>query len=139
LLSLVLIATVTATWAWRRSHPSNPNGPAGAPFMTQSAHGLTVTLFEDGGLKLAANTVTVEFRDATSGALTDAGRVRFELGLEMAGLVMHVSSAVAPIPGAPGRYRTTVKPDLAGYWVGTITYDGPHGKGAFTFPAKVSP
>ncbi|MCI0747614.1 MAG: FixH family protein [Verrucomicrobia subdivision 3 bacterium] len=113
-------------------------GPiSGTPFATQSVNDLTVTFIHPKGqLVFARNDFLIEFRDA-NGELVDVGTVRFALDMSMPGMVMHNSAAVKPT-GAPGQYRASIRPEMAGGWVAKLEYHGPRGKGEVTFPVTVA-
>ena len=38
--------------------------------------------------------------------------------------------------GAPGVYRGSVDIEMAGEWQAQVTYEGPAGKGSFSFPVN---
>ena len=82
--------------------------------------------------------VLIEFRDTASGDLVDVGTVKFDLDMNMAGMVMHAGSAITPT-GTPGQYRAKVTPDMAGGWTATLRYDGPRGQGNVSFSVNVKP
>jgi Cu(I)/Ag(I) efflux system membrane protein CusA/SilA len=123
---------------WTNSPGDSSMNMAGAPFATRTVNGLTVNFYHpQGGLRFAENKVTIEFRDA-SGAPVDAGTVRFDLDMNMQNMVMHSGSTITPA-GAPGRYRATIKPDMAGDWTAQLHYDGSRGQGSVSFTVNVAP
>ncbi len=141
--SLVIVAGAAGgfyLWQQSRGAASALTADAlGAPFATRSANGLTVNFYHaDGGLKFADNEVIIEFRDAASGEAVDVGTVKFELDMNMPGMVMHSGSTITPAD-APGRYRAKIKPDMAGDWKAQLSYDGPRGTGSFSFAVNVKP
>ncbi len=78
----------------------------------------------------------IEFRDSTSGELVDVGTVKFDLDMNMSGMVMHSGATIAPT-GTPGQYRAQVKPDMGGDWMATLHYAGSHGEGSTSFSVNV--
>jgi hypothetical protein len=141
-IALVVIMGVAAGGyiLWQRQRIDSSALSAGAlrtPFATRTANGLTVNFYHpEGGLKLAMNEVAIEFRDA-GGGLVDVGTVKFDLDMNMPGMVMHSGSTITP-EGMPGRYRAEIKPDMAGDWTAQLHYDGPRGSGQFSFTVNVA-
>jgi len=110
----------------------------GAPFATRTVNGLTVNFYHpEGGLKFAMNEVVIEFRDAARNVPVDVGTVKFDLDMNMPGMVMHSGSTITPA-GEPGRYRAKIKPDMAGDWTAQLHYDGPRGQGSVSFTVNVA-
>jgi hypothetical protein len=73
---------------------------------------LTVNLIHSKGhLENKMNEILIEFRDTASGELVDVGTVKFDLDMNMPGMVMHNGSTIEPT-GTPGQYRAKVKPDI---------------------------
>ena len=141
---LLLIAVAAASsgyvlWQHARGPAAAMAGSElGAPFATRSASGLTINFYHSGGgLKLANNTVLIEFRDAASGAPADVGTVKFALDMNMPGMVMHSGSTITP-GGGIGRYQARIKPDMAGDWTAKLDYDGPRGQGSVSFTVNVA-
>jgi Cu(I)/Ag(I) efflux system membrane protein CusA/SilA len=136
--SLIAAALIAGGYfAWQnfgdRLHPAAAS--AGAPFATQQVSGLTITLSTAGGhLAPRDNQVTIEFRNA-AGGLVDAGTVKLEVDMNMPGMVMHSGGAAER--AEPGRYRTNIKPDMAGDWMAKLVFDGPAGKGETGFAVTV--
>ena len=142
--ALLLIAlAVGGFFAWEKFGHDGGSGGAisGAPFATQKVNDLTVNFIHPKGeLRHADNEVLIEFRDNASGDLVDVGTVKFELDMNMAGMVMHAGSDIKPTgTGTPGQYRAKVTPDMAGGWTATLRYDGPRGKGNVSFSVNVKP
>ena len=128
-------------FAWQKFGHGGGSGGAitGQPFVTQRVNDLTANLIHPkGALENAMNEILIEFRDPTTGDLVDVGTVKFDLDMNMAGMVMHSGSTIEPT-GTPGRYRAKVKPDMAGDWMATLRYDGPRGKGNVSFAVNVKP
>jgi hypothetical protein len=125
-------------WENRAGTPSSGAAATGRPFAAQTVNGLTVNLYaKSGGLRFAENEITIEFRDAANNEPVDVGSVKFDLDMNMPGMVMHSASTITPT-GEPGRYRAKIKPDMAGDWVAKLTYDGPRGQGSASFTVNVA-
>ena len=75
---------------------------------------------------------------ATSAGATRAGTVKFDLDMNMPGMLMHSAGAITPT-GEPGRYHAKIKPAMAGDWVAKLNYEGPRGQGAVSFSVNVVP
>ena len=143
MISLVILAGAAGGYYyWQQSHGSPRTMTAdalGTPFATRSANGLTVNFYHaEGGLKFAANEVTIEFRDAASGEAVDVGTIKLDLDMNMPNMVMHSGSSITPA-GSPGRYLAKIKPDMAGDWMAQLRYNGPHGTGSLSFAVNVKP
>ena len=138
---LVITVAVGGFFAWKKFGPGGGFSAttSGAPFATQKVNDLTVNFIHpQGELRHADNEVLIEFRDPASGDLVDVGTVKFDLDMNMAGMVMHAGSDIKP-SGTPGRYRAKVTPDMAGGWTASLRYDGPRGKGNVSFSVNVKP
>src|SRR6266404_5970836 len=135
-LVLLLIAALAAGgyFAWTKfAAKPGAGGPSGKPLATQNVNGLTVTLIHPKGqLEHAMNEIIIEFRDTASGQLVDVGSVKFDLDMNMPGMVMHSGATIEPT-GTPGQFRAKIKPDMAGDWMATLAYDGPRGNGKVSF------
>ena len=142
LLLVLLIAAVGAGgyFAWTKfAAKPGAGGPSGKPLATQNVNGLTVTLIHPKGqLEHAMNEIIIEFRDTASGQLVDVGSVKFDLDMNMPGMVMHSSATIEPT-GTPGQFRAKIKPDMAGDWMATLRYQGPRGNGSVSFSVNVKP
>jgi hypothetical protein len=126
-------------FAWQRfGHGGSAGGPASlTPFATQKVKDLTVNLIDaKGELKSAMNDIIIEFRDTGTGQLVDVGTVRFNLDMNMPGMVMHSAAKIEPT-GTAGRYRSQIKPGMGGDWRATLHYDGPRGSGDVSFSVNV--
>ncbi|MEO8427327.1 MAG: efflux RND transporter permease subunit, partial [Verrucomicrobiota bacterium] len=138
---LILATAVGGFFAWQNFGHGGGSGVAtsGQPFATQKVKDLTVTFTHPKGqLENAMNEVLIEFRDTASGDLVDVGTVKFDLDMNMPGMVMHNGSTIEPT-GTPGQYRAKVKPDMAGDWMASLHYEGPRGSGSVSFPVSVKP
>ena len=139
-VGLLLIALAAGGFfAWKQFGPTGMAGGAGAVFATEKVKDLTVSfLHPKGQLQHAMNDVLIEFRGTSSGELVDVGTVKFDLDMNMPGMVMHSGATIEPT-GTSGQYRAKVKPDMGGDWMATLLYDGPHGKGSVSFLVNVKP
>ena len=141
LLLIPLIAAVAAAgyFAWTEfAHKAGVGEPSTKPLATQDVNGLRVTLLHPKGqLDHGTSEVIIEFRDKASSELVDVGTVKFNLDMNMAGMAMHSSATIEPT-GTPGRYRAKVKPDMAGDWMASLTYEGPRGSGKVNFSVNVN-
>jgi Cu(I)/Ag(I) efflux system membrane protein CusA/SilA len=136
-LPLALIAIGAGGYlAWQHRAPV-PASAREMPFATRTANGLTVNLYAPGGLHAGDNAVMVEFLDAATGRPADVGTVRFELNMNMPGMVMNSGATITPA-GEPGRYRAKINPEMAGDWTAELDYDGPRGRGSVSFTATVA-
>jgi hypothetical protein len=137
---LILLALAGGGYlAWQKFGNGRHSGVpvSGQSFATQKVNDLTVTLVDSTGqLQNAMNDILIEFRDTASGELVDVGTVKFDLDMNMPGMVMHSGATIEPT-GTPGRYHAKVKPDMAGDWKVTLRYDGPRGDGNVSFPVNV--
>jgi len=140
LLILLLGAIgVGGYFAWKQFGQQPAVGESsGKPFATQKVKDLIVNFINPKGqLQNAMNEILIEFRDSASNELVDVGTVKFDLDMNMPGMVMHNSASVSR-SATPGQYRASIKPDMAGDWSGRLQYDGPRGTGAVTFNINVA-
>jgi hypothetical protein len=142
ILALLILAAIAAGafFGWNKFHHQASSSPMAAsrPIGTHTINGLTVTLSTpDGQLRNGDNDVIIEFRDP-GGQLVDVGTVRFDLDMNMPGMVMHSAGAITP-SGTPGQYRAKIKPDMAGDWTAKISYRGPRGSGETSFSVTAKP
>jgi hypothetical protein len=142
LLTVLVLALLGAGgyFAWQKPGGRLAGGAAksAVPLATQQVDGVTATLSTPTGeLRSQNNEVFIEFRNA-DGKPVDVGNVKLELNMNMPGMVMHAGGAAERDPEA-GRYHTKVKPDMAGDWTTTLTFDGPAGKGQTSFALNVKP
>lgn len=136
-ITAALVAAVSWTGLefWMKSRPTQTRG---APFATQTVNGITARLFTPTGqLQNAGSELTIEFRNA-SGELVDVGRVRFELDMNMPGMVMH-SGGIAERRQTKGTYHMQINPGMAGDWSAKLSVNGPAGKAEANFPINVKP
>jgi len=141
-ISLIVIIALGAGgfFAWQKFGHRGPSAQSsGTPFATQKVKDLTVNFIHPKGqLQHSMNDILIEFRDSASGELADVGSVKFDLEMNMAGMVMHSGATIEPT-GTPGQYRAKVKPDMAGDWMATLRYEGPRGNGSVSFSVNVKP
>jgi Cu(I)/Ag(I) efflux system membrane protein CusA/SilA len=137
-LLLIIIASVGGFLTWQKFGHGNSNGALSVtPFATQKVNDFTVNFIHPKGqLQKTMNDVLIEFRDSASGELVDVGTVKFDLDMNMPGMVMHSASTIETT-GTPGQYRAKVKPDMAGDWMATLRYEGLHGNGSVSFSVNV--
>ena len=139
MLAVLLGAAAGGYYLWQRqgSESTATTSSLGTPFATHTVNGLTVNLYHpQGGLRFAENEMTIEFRNS-DGELVDVGTVKFDLDMNMPGMIMHSGSTVVPA-GEAGRYRAKFKPDMAGDWTAQLHYEGPRGSGTVRFTANVT-
>jgi copper/silver efflux system protein len=136
-IAFAVAALGVGGYVFLQHRPAAPPSVAEAPFATRTVNGLTVNLYALAGLRSAENEVTIEFLDAASGRPADVGTVKFELNMNMPGMVMNSGATITPT-GEPGRYRARIKPDMAGDWTAKLDFDGPRGRGSVSFTATVT-
>jgi hypothetical protein len=125
-------------YIYRRAHhlPSPERVISTQPFFTGNLSGLTVSLFTTGNqLHASGNDLFLEFRDPR-GQLTNVGDVSFELSLKMPDMVMHSLGKVFPT-STPGRYRTTIEPQMGGNWSVRVAFQSPGGHAETNFSLSV--
>ena len=88
-----------------------------------------VLLSDDGTLTNGKDTVTVEFRRASDGALVDVGKVKSFATMPMAGLPPMMGSVFLNPGDKPGRYSAETDLGMSGGWDVKLEWDGPAGKG----------
>jgi hypothetical protein len=66
----------------------------------------------------------------------DVGTVKFDLDMNMPGMVMHDGSTIQRT-GTLGRYRAKVEPEMGGDWMAALHFEGPRGKGQVSFSVNV--
>jgi hypothetical protein len=137
-LPVLCVLGVLGYMAWNRiTHQGPPVRPISSkPFASVPIQRLTANLFTQGDqLRAAGNDLFIEFRDGQNN-LTDVGEATFELEMRMPDMVMHAIGKVYRT-ATPGQYRTTVEPQMAGEWLGTIGFKGPRGTAQTNFAASV--
>jgi Cu(I)/Ag(I) efflux system membrane protein CusA/SilA len=138
ILILVMVLGIGGFFAWQKfGHISSGGTISGTPFAMQKVNDLTVNFIHPNGqLQKAMNDILIEFRDSNSGELVDVGTVKFDLDMNMPGMVMHSGATITPTT-TPGQYRAQVKPDMGGDWMATLHYAGTHGEGSTSFSVNV--
>ena len=107
-----------------------------SPFLTVGIEGLTASLFTTGNqLHASGNDLFLEFRDS-HGQLTNVGEVSFELSLKMPEMVMHSLGKVFST-STPGRYRTTIEPQMGGQWSARLAFKNPNGSAETNFSLTI--
>ncbi len=139
--ALLLLVAGIAAWRFEERKEASFVGTheeEGTLLASGSAHGLEVSLYgPTNGLRNADNEVAIVFRDTVSRKAVDVGTVRFDLDMNMPGMVMHSGSTVAPA-AEPGHYRAKVRPEMAGDWTAKLDYAGPRGRGDVRFTVGVA-
>jgi hypothetical protein len=137
-LVVVVAVGIGGFFSWQKFGQGNSGSTnSGTPFAMQKVKDLSVNFIHPKGqLQNAMNDILIEFRDSTSGELVDVGTVKFDLDMNMPGMVMHSGATIQPT-STPGRYRAKVKPDMGGDWMATLHYQGPHGEGSTSFSVNV--
>ena len=137
-LVLIIAVGIGGFVVWQKfSHSSSERAMSGTPFAMQKVKDLTINFIHPHGqLQKAMNEILIEFRDSNSGELVDVGTVKFDLDMNMPGMVMHSGATIIPT-GIPGQYHAQIKPDMGGDWAATLHYVGPHGEGSTSFSVNV--
>jgi hypothetical protein len=78
----------------------------------------------------------LEFRQA-DGSLVDAGLVRLNATMPMAGMSPMFASTDVQTTDMKGRYRVASDFGMAGTWRVSVDWEGPGGRGSVAFPATV--
>lgn len=102
-----------------------------------AGNNLTATLSSaDGTLRKGKQEFTLTFTDA-SGKPVDVGAVAVNYRMAAMGSMAEMNNgATFTTTGTPGVYRGNVDIEMAGEWQSQITYEGPAGKGSFSFPVN---
>ena len=102
-----------------------------------AGNGLTATLSSaDGTLKKGKQDFTLAFTDA-SGKHVDVGSVALNYQMAAMGSMGEMNNgATFRTTGTPGIYKGNVDIEMAGEWQAQVTYEGPAGKGSFSFPVN---
>ena len=102
-----------------------------------AGNGLTATISSaDGTLKKGKQDFTLTFTDA-SGKTVDVGSVALNYHMPGMGSMAEMNNAATfRTTGAPGVYKGNAEIEMAGEWQAQITYEGPAGKGSFSFPVN---
>ncbi len=100
-----------------------------------AGNNLTATLSSaDGTLRKGKQEFMLTFTDA-AGKPVDVGSVALNYRMAAMGSMAEMNNgATFTTTGTPGVYRGNVDIEMAGEWQTQITYEGPAGKGSFSFP-----
>ena len=100
-----------------------------------AGNNLTVSLAtSDGVLKKGNSEFTLMFKDS-SGKPVDVGAVALTFHMPQMGNMAEMNEAATfTTTDTPGVYRGTADIEVGGEWQTRITYDGPAGRGQFSFP-----
>src|SRR5438309_652306 len=108
ILILVFLGVVIGGGIYLRRHSSQGasgpmmqtgQGAATTGTIVQKVNDLTVTFDMRGGLRLAQNEISIDFR--RGGQAVDVENIKFSLNMNMPGMTMHDAATVKPT-GAPG-------------------------------------
>jgi len=128
-LSLVGLLLVTAACGSKTTDAGKviKSAPAG--------NNLTVSLAtSDGVLKKGKTEFTLTFADS-SGKPVDVGAVALTFHMPQMGTMSEMNDAATfTTTETPGVYRGKADIEVGGEWQAKITYDGPAGRGQFSFP-----
>lgn len=102
-----------------------------------AGNGLTATLSSgDGTLKKGKQEFTLTFTDA-SGKPVDVGSVALNYRMAAMGSMAEMNNgSTFKTTGTAGVYKGNVDIEMAGEWQAQVTYEGPVGKGSFSFPVN---
>jgi len=115
---------------------SSKTADSGKVIKSASAgNNLTVSLAtSDGVLKKGNSEFTLTFKDS-SGKPVDVGAVALTFRMPQMGTMAEMNDAATfTTTDTPGVYRGRAEIEVAGEWQTKITYDGPAGRGQFSFP-----
>ncbi len=121
------------------SSSTNTGGVAAGKTIRSAPAGnnLTATLASaDGVLKKGKQDFTLTFTDA-SGKPVDVGSVALNYRMAAMGSMAEMNNgATFTTTGTPGVYAGKVDIEMVGEWQAQVTYEGPAGKGSFSFPVN---
>ena len=135
-ISVSIILTAACGGSGTTTNGSTPD--VGKTIRTAPAgNGLTATLSSaDGTLKKGKQDFTLAFTDA-SGKPVDVGSVGLNYRMAAMGSMAEMNNgATFKTTGTPGVYKGSVDIEMAGEWQAQVTYEGPAGKNAFSFPVN---
>lgn len=138
LLLVLGLLVFGAFFAWTKfGNAGQSQTSSGKSFATQVVNGLSVRFIHpQGQLQNTMNEFLIEFHDQESGELVNVGSVKFDLDMNMPGMVMHNAAEVESTETS-GQYRARIDPDMGGDWMGTLRYEGPRGEGSVSFSVNV--
>ncbi len=138
----VVLLTLVGAIVFLAACGSGSNGGANATSgktirSSPAGNNLTATLSSaDGTLRKGKQEFTLTFTDA-SGKPVDVGSVALNYRMAAMGSMAEMNNgATFTTTGTPGVYRGNVDIEMAGEWQAQITYEGPAGKGSFSFPVN---
>ena len=129
----VILALLGGKFVWQKIAAPKAAVAQGTPIATQTVDDLTVKLY--GEVRNGPSDLLIEFRDANN-QLVDVGEVKMDANMNMPAMQMHEGATVQRT-GTPGQYRVRIKPSMAGDWMATLSFDGPHGSGQTSFNLNV--
>lgn len=114
---------------------SNTTGTGKVIKSAPAGNNLTVSLAtSDGVLKKGNTEFTLTFADS-SGKPVDVGAVALTFHMPQMGTMSEMNDAATfTTTETPGIYRGKADIEVGGEWQAKITYDGPAGRGQFSFP-----
>jgi hypothetical protein len=115
---------------------SSEKTPSGKVIKSAPAgNNLTVSLAtSDGVLRKGKTEFTLTFADS-SGKPVDVGAVALTFHMPQMGTMSEMNDAATfTTTETPGVYRGKADIEVGGEWLTKITYDGPAGRGQFSFP-----
>ena len=95
-----------------------------------------VTLLNDtGAVKQNANTLTLEFRNASTKEMVDVKNVKLQASMRMPGMGPMFGNVSATRQVGPGRYNFDADVSMAGQWSFVVTFE-PGGRAQFNLNAQ---
>ena len=135
-ISFAVVALAAVLIACGSSPQGNSTGKVikSAP----AGNGLTVSLATaDGVLKHGNSEFTLTFADS-SGKPVDVGAVALTFHMPRMGTMAEMNeNATFTTTATPGVYNGKAQIEIAGEWQAKVTYEGPAGRGQFSFPITV--
>ena len=132
-ISFAAVALAAVLVACGSSPPDSSTGQVikSAP----AGNGLTVSLATaDGVLKHGNSEFTLTFADS-SGKPVDVGAVALTFHMPRMGTMAEMNeNATFTTTATPGVYNGKAQIEVAGEWQAKVTYEGPAGRGQFSFP-----
>jgi hypothetical protein len=122
----LLLSGGTRLWQNWSARSGSHGAAQGEPLAVKTVGDLSVKVFGD--LRNRESDLLLEFRN-NAGELVDVGTVRFDLSMDMAGMIMRDAGRIQAT-GTPGQYRLKTTPGMAGDWRADLSFDGPHGRSA---------
>lgn len=136
-----LLAAIAATVAVgvlvtiRRNGPTDAK-PAGTLVERRVKDGLEVSVYTlTGPIRVTDNVLIVTFVDNATHAPADPGELKLDLVMDMPGMTMHSGATV--VREAAGRYRVSLRPEMAGDQTLRLQYGGASGLGTLSLSVSV--